>query len=97
MARDCPDNKTCNAMRKLFEKKAKEGDGAFAIAWALMDLSDAQEATARQLRMLGNGDSIDPRSTLQPGAIENLGKQVAEAATKVAGALEDIAQATRGS
>ncbi len=38
------------AMRTLFGNKAERGDGAFAIAWALLDLADAQEALAKAVQ-----------------------------------------------
>lgn len=39
-------------IRELFEEKARKGDGAYAIAFALMDLSDSQEAAAKALQRL---------------------------------------------
>jgi hypothetical protein len=39
-------------LRSLFAKKAEQGDGASAIAWALMYLADAQEDTARAIKEL---------------------------------------------
>jgi hypothetical protein len=39
-------------LRSLFAKKAEQGDGTSAIAWALMYLADAQEDTARAIKEL---------------------------------------------
>lgn len=68
-------------LRDLFEKRARGGDGAFAIAWAILDLSDSQEAAAKALKKLGNGDA-----STHIGAIESLGMQI----EKVADAISSI-------
>jgi hypothetical protein len=65
-------------LRTFFKKKACTGDGAFAIAWALMDLSDSQEATAKAIQKLGNADAATPF-----GAIESLGMQVEKIADAI--------------
>jgi hypothetical protein len=62
-------------LKELFAKKAKAGDGLFAIAYALIDLSDSQEATAKSLHRLGMGNA-----STQFGAIESLGMQIEKAA-----------------
>jgi hypothetical protein len=74
-------------LRKIFQDKAKAGDGAFAIAWALIDLADAQEATAKAIQRLGLADAAT-----HCGAIESLGmvvKEVAEAINRVAGSIAE--------
>jgi|GEM_PF-3216430 len=70
-------------IRELIEKKARAGDGAFAIAYALLDLSDSQEATAKALQRLGNGNA-----STDLGAIENLSMQVEKAATTLGDQLD---------
>ena len=75
-------------LKDLFEEKARAGDGAFAIAWALMDLADAQEATAGALQRLGNGGA-----STHHGAIEGLAMQatkIAEAVNNLSSAVSDI-------
>lgn len=62
-------------IRAVIEEKAREGDGLFAIAYALFDLSDSQEATAKAIQRLGNGNAAT-----HYGAIENLAMQVSAAA-----------------
>lgn len=39
----------------LFEKRAREGDAGYAIAFAVLQLSKAQGQTAKELQMLGSG------------------------------------------
>ncbi len=73
-------------IRNVFEKKARDGDGAFAIAYALLDLSDSQEATAKALQRLGLGNA-----STDVGAIENLAMQIEKAAEVVGGHLENAA------
>lgn len=68
-------------LRDFFEKKAREGDSSFAIAWALLDLSDSQEAIAKALQKLGNSEA-----STHLGAIEALGMEVG----KVADAISSI-------
>lgn len=53
------------------EDKARNGDGAFAIAYALLELAEAQKNTATQLKFLGTGDAA---TTM--GAIELLASEV---------------------
>lgn len=75
-------------LRTLFEKKARAGEPGFAIAWALMDLADAQEATARAIQRLGNADA-----STHFGAIEALGMEVgkvAEALTSISSSVSDV-------
>jgi hypothetical protein len=78
--------------REFFEKKALAGDGAFAIAYAILDLSDSQEATAKALFKLGNGNA-----STDLGAIENLSmtleRVVENLAMQIGGAGECIGSA----
>lgn len=73
-------------IREIIEKKARAGDGAYAIAYALLDLSDSQEATAKALNRLGNADA-----STHLGAIENLSMQTVHAAETIAGSIESAA------
>jgi hypothetical protein len=73
-------------MKDVFEERARAGDGAFAIAYALMDLSESQEATAKTIQRLGNGSA-----STHFGAIENLAMQIGEAAQMLATALDGAA------
>lgn len=77
-----------NELRTAFEKKALSDPG-FAVAWALMDLADAQEATAKAIQRLGFGNA-----STHFGAIESLGmqvKDVADALNSIASGVVDIA------
>ena len=73
-------------IREIIEEKARKGDGAYAIAYALLDLSDSQEATAKALQRLGNGNA-----STDFGAIENLSMQVVQAAEALGGHIENAA------
>jgi transcriptional regulator with XRE-family HTH domain len=64
----------------LCEDRAREGDGAFAIAYALLKLARAGEKTAKALEQLGSGDA-----TGEFGAVEGLGVKIVEAAEIIAG------------
>ena len=59
------------SLRDLFEQKARKGDAGFAIAYALLDVADAQFAIRDALLSLGNGDAAT-----KMGAIENLAGKV---------------------
>lgn len=76
-------------LRDLFEEKARKGDGAYAIAYALMDLSDSQEATAKALNRLGLGDA-----STRMGAIELLASEVKSASQSIAESLDGVGSAT---
>ena len=77
-------------IRQLFEERARNGDGAYAIAWALLDLSDSQEATAKALQNLGNGNA-----STHFGAIEGLAMKVEQAAEILGAQVSGIADAIR--
>lgn len=83
-------------IREVFEEKARAGDGAFAIALAIMDLSDSQEATAKSLQRLGNGDASTSLGALEAhsmqivAAAEALGSHIETAAGNIASALDGL-------
>jgi len=56
---------TGQQIEELFEEKASAGDGAFAIAYALIQLTAAQKSVAYQLECLGLGGAAS-----NMGAIE---------------------------
>ncbi|MEY9590597.1 hypothetical protein ABIA06_002888 [Bradyrhizobium yuanmingense] len=66
-------------IENYFEERARSGDGAFAIAYALLELRDAQIHTARALNKLGVGDA-----STHFGAIENLAMEIKDAARVIA-------------
>jgi hypothetical protein len=61
----------------LCEEKARAGDGAFAIALALLELAEAQNATATALDRLGLNYS-NPGGP--PGAVEKVAMELGRAA-----------------
>ena len=69
-------------IQDLCEDKARKGDGAFAVAFALMELARAQERTASALRDLGFADAASPF-----GAVEALIMQMKETGESIADAL----------
>lgn len=60
-------------VQDLIEDKARNGDGLFAIAYAILELSEAQQSLANQVKYLGNGDAV---TTM--GAIEAFGANIGE-------------------
>lgn len=66
----------------FFEAKARGGEGAFAIAFALMKLASAQDRTATWVKHLGLADAATPL-----GAIEALMVQLKETGETLAGAI----------
>ena len=75
-------------LRDLFEEKARKGDGAYAIACALMDLSDSQVATAKALNRLGLGNA-----STHMGAIELLASELKSAAQTIAESIDGVGSA----
>lgn len=75
-------------IKDLFEKKARAGDGLFAIAYALVDLADSQEATAKALKKLGLADAATDF-----GALEALGMAIERAGQSIADQIEGAGQA----
>lgn len=65
------------------EDRARQGDGAFAVAYALLDLAKAQGSTASALRQLGLGDAATSM-----GALEALMVQMKETGERIADAIE---------
>lgn len=55
------------------EDKAHAGDAGFAIAYALLELAEAQKSLATHVKYLGNGDAATPM-----GAIEAFGAHIGE-------------------
>lgn len=68
----------------VFEQKARAGDGSFAIAYALLQLAQAQDRTATQIKNLGFADAMTPF-----GAIEALNMQIKETGELLAEALRE--------
>jgi hypothetical protein len=75
-----PDQQT----HDFFKERARAGDGAFAVAYAILNLTDAQIATARALNKLGVADASTPF-----GAMENLAMELKRASETVSGALSE--------
>ena len=61
--------------------------GAYAIAYAILMLADAQYSISRQPSLLGNADA-----TTHLGAIEHLAIQIKDGAEVIAIALSGLAQ-----
>jgi hypothetical protein len=70
------------SLQDIIEERARNGDGAYAIAYGLIHLAEAQGATADALYRLGNGNA-----STHYGAIEHLGMQVEKAARIIADSL----------
>lgn len=70
-------------IQDVFEDKARAGDGAYAVAFALLELARAQDRTATQLKNLGFADASTPF-----GAMEALIMQMKETGETIARALE---------
>jgi hypothetical protein len=70
-------------IEREIERRAKS-DGSFAIAYAILQLADAQGANAKALQKLGNGNANTDR-----GAVESLTEQTA----KLSASLDGIASA----
>lgn len=73
--------------KERFGELADAGDGAFAVAYALLLLADQQAATVRALHYLGTGNA-----GTSMGAIEFLGAQVEKAGDAIASALGTAAE-----
>jgi hypothetical protein len=79
-----PSAKRDQPLQDFFEERARAGDGAFAIAYALLNLTDAQIATARALNKLGVADASTPF-----GAMEHLAMELKRAGEAVSGAVSE--------
>jgi hypothetical protein len=66
-----------------FENMAGK-DGLFAIAFALLQLVEAQQEIAYQIKKLGNADAATPM-----GAIEAFGAHIGEKLDALAGAVSE--------
>ena len=66
------------------EDKARKGEGLFAVAYALLELAEAQKSCAVHLKYLGNGDA----STTM-GAIEAFGMQLGEKLDALTTAIQE--------
>jgi hypothetical protein len=65
-----------------FEEKARAGDGAFAVAFALLELANAQKKAATALDQIGFNDGRNPGGP--PGTTEKIAMELA----RIAEALE---------
>jgi hypothetical protein len=81
--------KVTGNLHDFFEDRAREGDATFAVAYALMELAEAQRRSAVALDRLGlnYGSESGPPGALEKLAIE--AERLASAADRIAGALED--------
>jgi hypothetical protein len=70
----------------LFEDKARQGDGSFAIAYALLKLATESGNISYQLGRLGLAEAATPM-----GAVELLSLQLKETGEGIADALQAIA------
>jgi hypothetical protein len=77
-------------IKDFCEDRARKGDAGFAIAYALIDLADAQEATAKALQRLGMADAATPM-----GAVENLSLEVKNAGALISEAIERASSASQ--
>lgn len=64
----------------VFENYARKGDGQFAIAFALLKMTEAQERGARAIDDLAL-NSLDPEGC--PGAVEKLAMELGRLAAAV--------------
>ena len=72
----------------FFERKAREGDAGFAIAYALLELTQQQYKTNQQLERIGLGDAAAGGH----GALELIGmslEKVAASVNDAGGAISD--------
>jgi hypothetical protein len=68
----------------LFEDRAREGDGRFAVAFAILQLADQQKSIALALDRLGVNSAVPQAG---PGAFEFIGMEF----SRIADALQAIA------
>ena len=69
-------------LEDFFEKKAKAGDGMFAIALGLMKISAEQHSIARALDRLGMNDMDESPHT--PGTTEKIAMELRDLAEVIA-------------
>jgi hypothetical protein len=70
--------KSTKNIRDYFEDRARSGDGAFAVAFALMELAEAQKSSARALDQIGFNDGRN--SSGPPGTTEKIAMELARIA-----------------
>jgi len=70
--------KASKNIRDYFEDKARSGDGAFAVAFALMELAEAQKRSAKALDQIGFNDGR--HSSGPPGTTEKIAMELARIA-----------------
>ncbi len=64
-------------IQDLCEDKARAGDAGYAIAYALLELADAQQKTAIAITRLGLNDAATPMGAIEMLSLET--KRIAEA------------------
>lgn len=69
-------------LEELFEERAAKGDGAYAIAHALLLLAKAQDRTATHVRNLGLADAATPMGAMEVLSVEF--KRIADALDRMA-------------
>lgn len=76
-----------------FEKRALSGDGAYAIAYAILQLADQQRRVANELNALGTGTTATPDGALGlvATALNGLADSVRGDLSEIATAVEDHA------
>jgi hypothetical protein len=82
-------------IQEFFEKKAREGDSGFAIAYALLGLTHQQYNTSQQLARIGLGDA----SSGGKGALELIGmslQKIASSIGDVGGAVSEAMDRSAG-
>jgi hypothetical protein len=72
-------------LRDLIEERASH-DGGYAVAYALLQLADAQKATAHWLQYLGNGSA-----STHHGALEAFGMHIGEKLDAMAEGITELA------
>jgi len=68
----------------FFEDEARKGNGAFAIAFAIMELAQQQKQLVRSLDRLGAGTDTSP------GAVEMIAKELKDGAERIAEAISEF-------
>ncbi|MGB3490804.1 MAG: hypothetical protein WBA62_22165 [Xanthobacteraceae bacterium] len=62
-------------IQDYFEDQARSGDGAFAVAFALLELATAQRAAAKALDQIGFNDGRERNGP--PGTTEKIAMELA--------------------
>jgi hypothetical protein len=74
-------------IQDICEDKARNGDGLFAIAYALLEIADAQNSMSVHLKNLGNADASTPFGAIE-GLAMHIGEKLDAFATTLAAAIE---------